>query len=103
MITVRNLVQQYRAFNPDGRFFDREMLNIWGEAIGRMKVNGKGVILTREGDNRICWELQSEQVIPMLGHRIKKYYFDMNDYSLVVPGNGNTTTAWEGGCNESVY
>jgi hypothetical protein len=96
MITVRNLVQQYRAHNPEGRFFDRDILNQWGEAIGRMKVNGKGVILTREGDNRICWELQAVQCFPVLGCRVKKYYFDESDYSVVVPGNDDTATAWEG-------
>jgi hypothetical protein len=68
-----------------------------------MKVNGKGVIMTREGDSRICWELQAVQCFPVLGCRVKKYYFDESDYSVVVPGNDNTTTPWEGAYNEFVY
>lgn len=97
MITVRNLIQQYRAHHPDGRFFDRDTLKHFGESIGRMKVSGKGVILTRDGENRICYELQAEQRIPEFGRRIKRYYFDDADFSVVVPGDGNTASEWSGG------
>lgn len=100
MITVRNLIQQYRHFQPDGRFFDRDTLDQYGECIGRMKVNGKGVVLTRSGENRICYELQAEQRIPEFGSRVKRYYFDEDDFSLVTPGFGNTATPWIGGYYE---
>lgn len=87
MITVRNLIQQYRHFQPEGRFFDRDVLCNYGESIGRMKINGKGVIQTREGESRICYELEAVQTFPMYGSRIKKYYFDEEDFSVVMPGN----------------
>jgi hypothetical protein len=102
MITVRNLIQQYRSHHPEGKFFNRDTLELFGESIGRMKVNGKGVILTRDGENKICYELQAEQRIPALGSRIKRYYFDDMDFTPVVPGEDNTTTAWTGGWYEQM-
>lgn len=102
MITVRNLIQQYRAYNPEGHFFDKKILFQYGESISKMKVNGKGVVITREGDCRICYELETEQMIPEFGRRQKRYYFDETDFSVVVPGNGETATAWEGGYYEAL-
>lgn len=102
MITVRNLIQQYRHYHPDGHFFDRDTLKNFGESIGRMRINGKGVVLTRCGENRICYELQAEQHIPQFGSRLKFYYFDEDDFTVVVPGDDATTTAWTGGYHDEI-
>ena len=87
MITVRNLIQQYRSHQPGGRFFDRDILENYGESINRMKVSGKGVIQTRDGSDHICYELQAVQKLPFYDERIKRYYFDENDFSVITPGN----------------
>lgn len=95
-ITVRNLIQQYRAHNPEGHFFDRDTLKYFGESIHRMKVNGKGVIETRDGESRICYELECVQSIPEFGTRKKWYYFDEDEYKEVMPGLDDTATPWSG-------
>lgn len=94
-MTARTLVQQYRAHQPGGVFFNRDVLAIYGERIGNMEVTGKGVIINRSGDAVICWELRTVQRHPMLGERTKLYYFDEDTFEEVIPEEGNTTTPWE--------
>ena len=92
---VRTLIQQYRANNPEGKFFNREILRDYGESINRMRVTGKGVIRTREGYNIIAYELVAVQVNPWFGTREKRYYFDEDTFEVVCPADGQTTTEWK--------
>lgn len=100
-MTVRNLIQQYRAYQPGGVFFNRDVLANYGERIGDMRVTGKGVISTHEG-NRICWELVTTQRHPLLGTRQKRYYFDIDTFAEIIPDDGNTATPWENKMREEV-
>lgn len=93
-ITVRQLVQQYRAHNPEGVFFNRDVLACYGERLREMQVNGKGVIRNRSGVSSICWELKTVQRHPLLGRREKLYYFDEDTYEEVIPEDEATTTPW---------
>ena len=94
-ISVRQLIQQYRAHNPEGMFFNRDALSHYGEHLHDMTVSGKGVVVNRSGDVRICWELRTVQRHPLLGKRTKRYYFDIDTYEEVMPDDGETTTPWE--------
>ena len=93
-MTVRELIKQYRAHQPDGVFFNRDVLSFWGERIPEMKISGKGAITNRSGDTHICWELRTIQRHPQLGKRIKLYYFDEDTFEEVMPVFENTTSPW---------
>lgn len=94
-MTVRELIKQYRAHQPDGVFFNRDTLSFYGERIEDMKVTGKGVITDRDGGNTICWELRTLQKHPRLGVRHKLYYFDADTFDIVMPSERRTTGAWK--------
>ena len=94
VMTVRELVKQYRAHQPDGVFFNRDTLSFYGERIEDMRITGKGTITDRDGDNYICWELRTLQRHPRLGRRFKLYYFDTDTNDIVMPDREDTTTAW---------
>ena len=97
LMTVRELVKQYRAHQPDGVFFNRDTLSFYGERIEDMKITGRGVITSRDGVSAVCWELRTLQKHPRLGRRYKLYYFNVDTYDIVMPDNGFTTTAWSAG------
>lgn len=101
-MTVRNLIQQYRAHNPGGLFFNRDVLANYGERIGEMKVTGKGIITSRSDGDHICWELVAVQKHPLLGMRKKRYYFDADTFAEIIPETGNTATPWENKMREEV-
>lgn len=102
-MTVRNLIQQYRAHQPGGLFFNRDVLANYGERISDMKVTGKGVIETRSSGSFICWELVTVQRHPLLGSRQKRYYFDADTFAEIIPQHGNTATPWENGREEVIF
>lgn len=93
-MTVRELIKQYRAHQPGGVFFDRDVLSFYGERIHDMKITGRGTVTNRSGDVHICWELKTIQRHPLLGIRTKLYYFDADTYEEVMPDYEGTTSPW---------
>lgn len=83
-MTVQELRENYTRKNPDGRFFDANMLQRYGESLDRMRVTSKGVIHTRNCGDVIAWELIAEQV-GICGHREVRYYFDEDTFEMFVP------------------
>ena len=94
VMTVRELIKQYRAHQPGGVFFNRDVLSFWGERIHEMSISGRGSVTNRSGDVHICWELRTVQRHPMLGCRTKLYYFDVDTYEEVMPEFESTTSPW---------
>lgn len=102
VMTVRELIKQYRAHQPDGVFFNRDVLSFYGERIHEMKVSGMGEITNRSGEVFICWELVTVQRHPLLGKRNKRYYFDVDTFAEIIPDFNGTATPWENNTEKEV-
>lgn len=84
MLSIYELKANYTDKNPEGMFFDTDMLARYGESIDRMKVTGKGVMHTRNCGDVICYEVVAEQE-NILGTREVRYYFDEETFEMFVP------------------
>lgn len=80
-MTVKELKENYIKHNPEGMFFDEDMMKRYGESIDRMRVTGKGVVHTRNCGNIIAWELVAGQKT-ITGHREARYYFDEDTFEM---------------------
>lgn len=83
-MNIYELKSNYTEKNPDGLFFDSDMLARYGESIDRMKVTGKGVMHTRNCGDVIAYEVVAEQE-NILGTREVRYYFDEETFEMFVP------------------
>ena len=83
-MNIYELKSNYTEKNPEGMFFDADMLARSGERIDRMKVTGKGVMHTRNCGDVICYEVVAEQE-NILGTREVRYYFDEESFEMFVP------------------
>ena len=55
-MTIYELKRAYYEKNPDGHFFDRDTLKFFGEALSRMRVLKKTVMITDiSGDEHECY------------------------------------------------
>ena len=81
MINIYELKKNYVDNNPDGHFFDADIMSAYGESIDSMRVTGKGVIKTRCGD-MICYEVGAQSK-DFTGYHERRYYFDCDTYEMV--------------------
>ena len=84
MISIAELRTNYIEKNPDGHFFDADMLARYGESVDRMKVTGKGVLKTRNCGDVIAYEVVATQR-SILGDREARYYFDEDTFEMFTP------------------
>ena len=83
-MTIQELRDNYIKYNPDGLFFDYEMLKRYGESISRMRVTGKGVLHTRNCGDVICYEVLAQQK-KVTGIKDVRYYFDVDTFAMMIP------------------
>ena len=83
-MSIAELKENYIANNPDGHFFDDDMLARYGESLERMRITGKGVMRTRGYGDVIVYEVIAEQET-ILGNREMRYYFDEDTFELFMP------------------
>jgi len=76
-MTVQDFVKLYKDKNPDGTFFDKRTLGMYGESMDNMRVNGKGVV-----NGTICYELVARRD-GLLGWCDHFYYFDEDTMQIV--------------------
>ena len=83
-MTIQELRNNYIQKQPDGLFFDNEMLKRYGESISRMRVTGKGVVHTRNCGDVICYEVIAQQK-GVIGESEARYYFDVETFEMFSP------------------
>ena len=83
-MTVRELKWNYKKRNPEGLFFDSDMLKRYGESLDSMRVTRKGIVHTRNCGDVIAWELIAEQK-SITGTREVRYYFDEETFEMFLP------------------
>ena len=82
---VSEFIRDYYERNPDGHFFDRETLKIFGETISTMKLLRKSEEITDiAGKKHTCYVLSAVQREPY-GRRKRVYhYFDVDTLEDVI-------------------
>lgn len=84
MKNIYEIRSDYIEKNPEGKFFDPEILAAYGESLDRMRVTGKGVIKTRNCGDVICYEVVATSK-DFTGYHEKRYYFDVDTFEMFLP------------------
>lgn len=84
MKNIYEIRSEYMGRYPEGRFFDPDMMAMYGESLDNMKVTGKGVVKTRNCGDVICYEVLATTQ-DFTGYHEKRYYFDVDTFELFMP------------------
>lgn len=84
-MTVKELIREYYAHDPNGHFFDKDTLDFFGERMSEMKLlKDKAIVTDAHGKDHVCYVITTIQHKHPCGPTRAYHHFDAETFDHIL-------------------